>query len=273
MKTKNKKSIDLKTHQRTINVLPRLGISEPTLYKDIKFLEIEIIKDNDNCSWISNEDVNKLFLLRKWIKIKKRRIGFDPEIAESLVIDEEDNLENITTPSTEVATEDNLENTTTPSTEVATGDNLETTITESTELTTTESTELATTESTELTTTETINITTNDVEEIYVEKDKETTNFYRDLMIRAGAKLKAKELAIPHLITRAIADEFTEETLPSDLKQKVRLAREAANPKFTPQQIAKSLLADYRKKLVGAKRTAKPVQSPTIRKYIIDRKL
>ena len=70
-------------------------------------------------------------LLRKWIKIKKRRTGFDPEIAESLVIDEKpenghkpyaptppipENQETITTPSTEVATEDNLENTT-PSTD------------------------------------------------------------------------------------------------------------------------------------------------------------
>ena len=243
MKRKNKKSIDLKTHQRTINVLPRLGISEPTLYKDLKFLEIEITKDNDNCSWISNEDVNKLLLLRKWIKIKKRRIGFDPEIAESLVIDEEDNIENITTPSTEVVTEDNLETTPTPSTEITTEDSLEITITESSEL--------ATTESTDITTTESGGIINNDVEEIYVEKDEETANFNRDLMIRAGAKLKAKELAIPHLLTRAIADEFTEETLPSDLKQKVRLAREAANPKYTPQQIAKSLLADYRKKLAG----------------------
>ena len=243
MKRKNKKSIDLKTHQRTINVLSKLGISEPTLYKDLKFLEIEITKDNDNCSWISNEDVNKLLLLRKWIKIKKRRIGFDPEIAESLVIDEEDNIENITTPSTEVVTEDNLETTPTPSTEITTEDSLEITITESSEL--------ATTESTDITTTESGGIINNDVEEIYVEKDEETANFNRDLMIRAGAKLKAKELAIPHLITRAIADEFTEETLPSDLKQKVRLAREAANPKYMPQQIAKSLLADYRKGLIG----------------------
>ena len=241
MKRKNKKSIDLKTHQRTINVLSKFGISEPTLYKDLKFLEIEITKDNDNCSWISNEDVNKLFLLRKWIKIKKRRAGFDPEIAESLVIDEKpENGHKPYAPTPPIP--ENQETTPTPSTEITTEDSLEITITEDTE---------TITESTELSTIETINITTNDVEEIYVEKDEEKENFNRDLMIRAGAKLKAKELAIPHLLTRAIADEFTEETLPSDLKQKVRLAREAANPKYMPQQIVKSLLADYKKKLAG----------------------
>ena len=48
------------------------------------------------------------------------------------------------------------------------------------------------------------------------------------------------------LIKRKLADNMSEEDLSPDLQEKVRLAREAANPKFTPQEVAEALLAQWR---------------------------
>ena len=63
---------------------------------------------------------------------------------------------------------------------------------------------------------------------------------------RSAAELKAREVAMPDLVKRAVADQMTEEDLPEDLKEKVNLAREAANPKFTPTEVASQLLNQWR---------------------------
>jgi hypothetical protein len=252
MKTKNLNFPTEDTHTPTLKMLQELGITEPTFYKDVKYLGIELIKDEDNHSWISNEDKSKVLGLRNHIKETGRRAGFDPEKVEDLIIEE--TPETPLTPETAVQTPDIIEET--PETlEITMTDKHEPTTTESTELATTEPNSIATTESNGITTTESGGLTSEDIyevdETIYIEPEEETANFNRDLMIRAGAKLKSRELATPHLLKRAIADEFTEETLPEDLRRKVQLAREAANPKYTPKQIAKALMDDYRKKLAG----------------------
>ena len=100
-------------------------------------------------------------------------------------------------------------------------------------------------------TTESTGIATNDVEEIYVEPEEPTENLALKEIMRKASKLKAREAAMPDLLTRAIADNMSEEDLPEDLKEKVRLARSAANPKYTPKELALGILDRYRKGLIG----------------------
>jgi hypothetical protein len=64
-------------------------------------------------------------------------------------------------------------------------------------------------------------------------------------LFRAGAELKARETALPHLVIRAVADQLDEDQLPEDLREKVNATREAANPKWNPGDLASSLIARY----------------------------
>lgn len=83
-------------------------------------------------------------------------------------------------------------------------------------------------------------------EDIYVERDEPTSNFDINQIMRGAANLKARELAMPHLITREIANRMSEEDLPDELREKVAIAREVANPKWTPAEVAEKLLSQYR---------------------------
>ena len=69
--------------------------------------------------------------------------------------------------------------------------------------------------------------------------------------MREAAELKARELAMPHLVKKAVADRMTEDDLPEDLKEKVAAVREAANPKHTPASVADSLLEQWRSSRSG----------------------
>jgi hypothetical protein len=84
-------------------------------------------------------------------------------------------------------------------------------------------------------------------EDIYVEPEQPTEQFSVNDLIRGAAELKAREVAMPDLVKRAFADQMTEDDLPKDLKEKVKLAREAANPKFTPTEVASQLLNQWRR--------------------------
>lgn len=83
-------------------------------------------------------------------------------------------------------------------------------------------------------------------EDIYVQPSPLTEQFEVNGLMRSAAELKAREVAMPDLIKRAIADQMTEDELPSDLKEKVKNAREAANPSFTPTEVASKLLSQWR---------------------------
>jgi hypothetical protein len=83
-------------------------------------------------------------------------------------------------------------------------------------------------------------------EEIYVEPASPTAQLDINGLMRGAAELKAREIAMPALVKRAIADKMTEEDLPEDLQEKVHLAREAADPKFTPASVADALLNQWR---------------------------
>jgi hypothetical protein len=96
-----------------------------------------------------------------------------------------------------------------------------------------------------LATTEQTNIEVSP-EEIYTEPEDPISQFDLNSLLRSAAELKAREIAMPALLKRAIADQITEDDLPEDLKEKVNLVREAANPKLTPAEIATQLLNKYR---------------------------
>jgi hypothetical protein len=86
----------------------------------------------------------------------------------------------------------------------------------------------------------------NPQENIYVQPEAPTAQFDMNQLMQEAAALKARELAMPALVKRAIADKMTEEDLPEDLQEKVNLAREAANPKYTPVSVADALLNQWR---------------------------
>jgi hypothetical protein len=87
-------------------------------------------------------------------------------------------------------------------------------------------------------------------ENIYVEPEEPVDNSEVTLLLREAEELRAREIAMRDLIKRKLADQMSEEDLPPDLQEKVRLAREAANPKFTPQEVAATLLQQWREKRV-----------------------
>ena len=82
--------------------------------------------------------------------------------------------------------------------------------------------------------------------EIYVEPEEPVDNSEVAVLLREAEELRAREMAMRDLIKRKLADNMSEEDLSPDLQEKVRLAREAANPKFTPQEVAEALLAQWR---------------------------
>jgi len=96
-----------------------------------------------------------------------------------------------------------------------------------------------------LVTTEKTNIEVSP-EEIYTVPEDPIAQYELDQLVRSAAELNAREIAMPALVKRAIADQLTEDDLPDDLKEKVNLAREAANPKLTPAAIASKLLSKHR---------------------------
>ncbi|NER91540.1 hypothetical protein [Moorena sp. SIO3A2] len=89
--------------------------------------------------------------------------------------------------------------------------------------------------------------TTSETEgDVYVQPKNPTKQFDINNLMRSAAELKAREIAMPDLVKRALADKMTLNDLPEDLQQKVSDAEEAANPKYTPASVADTLLAQYR---------------------------
>ena len=83
-------------------------------------------------------------------------------------------------------------------------------------------------------------------EDIYVKPEEPTANFDINQLMREAQELAARNMAMPDLIKKELASRMTEDDLPDDLREKVAIAREVANPKFTPGDIAGTLLSQYR---------------------------
>jgi len=95
-------------------------------------------------------------------------------------------------------------------------------------------------------------VTNSEPDDIYVEAEEPEANLDMNVLMRAAANLKARELATPDLIVRELANRMSESDLPEDLKEKVEIAREVANPKWTPANVAENLLSQYRSQKIGS---------------------
>ena len=80
---------------------------------------------------------------------------------------------------------------------------------------------------------------------IYVQKEEPTAKLDSDI-VREAEELAARGMAMNDLIKIQLASQMSFEDLSSDLQEKVNIAREVANPKFTPADIARQLLARHR---------------------------
>jgi hypothetical protein len=60
--------------------------------------------------------------------------------------------------------------------------------------------------------------------DIYLEPEEPTAQFDVNGLMRSAAELKARELAMPHLVKREIANRMGEDDLPEDLREKVAIA-------------------------------------------------
>ena len=150
------------THKRTMDLEELLGVKSTTFYKDMEFLNIKAIKDENNIAWISNKDFERIRLLRKHVKETGRRAGFSDLKEGKLVTVKEEGITN--NKKGEISNQD-----------------------------------------------------------IYVTPEDPKENMDVDNIVRQGAELKAREIAMPHLVVRAIADKLDESELPEDLQEKSKI--------------------------------------------------
>ena len=87
----------------------------------------------------------------------------------------------------------------------------------------------------------------NNTEEnnIYVQKEEPTAKLESNI-VREAEELAARGMAMNDLIKIQLASQMSFEDLSPDLQEKVTIAREVANPKFHPAEIAKQLLNQHR---------------------------
>jgi hypothetical protein len=81
--------------------------------------------------------------------------------------------------------------------------------------------------------------------EIYINRQEPTANL-DSRIVREAEELAARGMAMNDLIKIQLASQMSFEDLSPDLQEKVNIAREVANPKFTPAAIAQQLLAQHR---------------------------
>jgi len=191
---------------RPEKLMSELGIKKDSYYRDIRFLNIKPIRDAQGKVWLTPEDAERIKHLRSYVEKNGKRKGFS---------------------------------------EIIKSDNKAHRFADSCGMV--EKTREATAEgAASLTTSNSSSSSSLAVEDIYVEPEQPTEQFDVNDLMRSAAELKAREVAMPDLIKRAIADQMTEDELPSDLKEKVKNAREAANPQFTPTEVASKLLSQWR---------------------------
>ena len=87
-------------------------------------------------------------------------------------------------------------------------------------------------------------------DDIYVEQEEPTEKLDSDI-VREAEELAARGMAMNDLIKIQLASQMSFEDLSSDLQEKVNIAREVANPKFTPADIATQLLVRHRSQRTG----------------------
>ncbi|MGK7952514.1 MAG: hypothetical protein AB4368_27935 [Xenococcaceae cyanobacterium] len=82
-------------------------------------------------------------------------------------------------------------------------------------------------------------------ENIYINREEPTAKIDSDI-VREAKELAARGMAMNDLLKIQLASKMTFDDLDADLKEKVTIAREAANPKWTPASLADKILAQHR---------------------------
>ena len=86
----------------------------------------------------------------------------------------------------------------------------------------------------------------NEIEEdIYINREEPTAKIDSDI-VREAKELAARGMAMNDLLKIQLASKMTFDDLDEDLKEKVSIAREVANPKWTPASLADKILAQHR---------------------------
>lgn len=93
--------------------------------------------------------------------------------------------------------------------------------------------------------------TNPDNNDIYVEAEEPTAKVESNI-VREAQELAARGMAMNDLIKIQLASQMSFDDLSPDLQEKVNIAREVANPKFRPAEIASQLLAQHRSQKVQA---------------------
>ena len=88
-------------------------------------------------------------------------------------------------------------------------------------------------------------------DDIYVEHEEPTASVDSDL-VREAKELAARGMAMNDLLKIQLASKMTFDDLDADLKEKVSIAREVANPKWTPASLADKILAQHRQQKAQA---------------------
>ncbi|MDJ0593665.1 MAG: hypothetical protein QNJ72_27410 [Pleurocapsa sp. MO_226.B13] len=86
---------------------------------------------------------------------------------------------------------------------------------------------------------------TESSEDIYINREEPTAKIDSDI-VREAEELAARGMAMNDLIKIQLASQMSFDDLSPDLQEKVNIAHEVANPKFTPAAIATQLLAQHR---------------------------
>ena len=81
--------------------------------------------------------------------------------------------------------------------------------------------------------------------DIYINREEPTAKLDSGI-VREAEELAARGMAMNDLIKIQLASQMSFDDLSPDLQEKVNIAREVANPKFRPAEIAQQLLAQHR---------------------------
>ncbi len=85
----------------------------------------------------------------------------------------------------------------------------------------------------------------NSAEDIYVKSEEPTAKLDSDI-VREAEELAARGMAMNNLLKIQLASQMSFDDLSPDLQEKVNIAREVANPKWTPAELAQKILAQHR---------------------------
>ncbi len=88
-------------------------------------------------------------------------------------------------------------------------------------------------------------------EDIYINREEPTAKIDSDI-VREAKELAARGMAMNDLLKIQLASKMTFDDLDADLQEKVNIAREVANPKWTPASLADKILAQHRQQKAQA---------------------